>query len=313
MSRITLGTLTALAVAALLTIPAAAPAAGTPQLLLNMAPNPSADTEVLNLECDAPANPGETSCVLRLRLTVDGAVAYDQVQTVRVNETGIVVRVPIAAQRDAALRQNARSMKELFQVLTPDGATVLDSIHQSDDPAAGWSRRRAGTGCGPKRFLPATGSITTHPDPASSRTTTLTDVLASYLPFTVGTAPVTVKLYGVRYILAPRTKASIDCVFFKSSAGTLPVPALLLESGSADVSGISERTYVAVVTPEGTFRSLRREHMNLTVSRDASRRRSHMHVSDGDSLHVTHLEGVSGDYPCKSGRDITVGPRGPIA
>src|SRR4051794_29043269 len=89
------------------------PPAGQPQIFAGITPAAGFSKIKIDDECDAPANEGETTCTFRLRLIVNGKVAYDGVRTLPVNESGESFDVDVSKQRDATITKSIAKRKTL--------------------------------------------------------------------------------------------------------------------------------------------------------------------------------------------------------
>jgi hypothetical protein len=261
-------------------------------------------------KCWEPAQLGETSCTVKLVLKVNGATYLDKVETVPVGDAGVEEDIDTSKARDAALAKGGK-LAQVIEVRSADGATLITTNKRTDAVGA-WTKGRSWV-CGFPAVMKSTGGGAVSTSWGSSLKWKMTGAVPVYLPFVVGKDAISVSFHGLTYKFAPGTRARFDCVGFLTSVGQVLVPTAIVMSGSVEAAGQPAKQIAsALVTPEGTFRSLNREKVDFTVSRASSTRISTMRVTRGKTLQVSHVSGSGANFPCTSGKSISVGRHGII-
>ena len=290
------------------------PPPGQPQIFAQSEPKPGFGAIEVDASCEKPAHDGESTCTSTLQLVVNGAIVDSRVVTMPVAGDDVVYDVDVSKIRDKALTSGGK-ISENLKAYSADGSVFLNQTPRTDSAFAGWDVRIAQK-CIKSRAIAALTPVTVATKPGQNvPKLALTGVVPTYSDFTTPNTGGTliVKLNGLIYAFGPNTTARFDCITFFSNRGPFLVPAVFVGKGDVTVSGKPVRQFsTAVVTPEGTFRSLNREAVNFVISREARAKVSQMNVVKGKTLEVTSLQGVSGNFPCTPGRSIRVGRHGPI-
>jgi hypothetical protein len=271
--------------------------------------DPSGSNVHILADCQRPANPGDHVCRVRLALVVNGVDVFDELRDLPAGVDGNYIRVPIDSIRDKAMDGN-RKITMALTVFAEDGRELARSTRT--DKIGGYVRDYALCG-----FRPAMrsdgGPVKAYWGKARW---TMEAGVPAYINFRVlSKTPITATWNGLTYTIAPGSLARFDCVGFITSRGIIGVPMLFIVEGRARVEGKprdNAQIASAIVTREGTFRSLTRERVDFTVKRNATQRLATLSVERGRTLQVSHIIGSGRSYPCTPGRSITVGRRGVV-
>jgi hypothetical protein len=274
-------------------------------------PTLTAGAEQVLAECERPAT-GETSCVARFVLEVEGVKVLDRVVDVPRGEPGIVLEPDIRRQRNAVLRKGGDVIHGHLRIYALDGE-LLDQ-HRRNDRIGVARPSFPMPGCVvPVGMRLQGGPVTVLWD---GRRHVMTKEMPGWLEVINGPAKASFKLAGVIYTMAPHTRATLHCSLVFSVDRRRWFATLLLQSGAVRVSGKPRgraQPATNVATPEASFGSRSRERVDFRVMRNAKRRISTMRVRIGRTTEATRIVGgVGASFPCTRGKSIRVSRRGVI-